>query len=58
MTAAASSPEKTVPACSGIQEQALDSRVLFGAQKELIITHNGEPYRLRITASDKLILTK
>lgn len=31
---------------------------LMGAAREAIIEHSGQPYRLRITASGKLILTK
>jgi hemin uptake protein HemP len=31
---------------------------LFGSRREVIITHRGEEYRLRITKADKLILTK
>ncbi|WP_238278110.1 MULTISPECIES: hemin uptake protein HemP [Methylobacterium] len=27
-------------------------------RREIVILHAGEPYRLRITANDKLILTK
>lgn len=34
------------------------SSVLFEGQKELIIIHAQEKYRLRITRHDKLILTK
>ena len=36
----------------------LDSRSLFGSARELLIEHKGEQYRLRLTRSDKLILTK
>lgn len=35
-----------------------DSGDLFQGAKEILIKHNGEQYRLRITKSDKLILTK
>lgn len=31
---------------------------LFGQSQEILISHNGEHYRLRITKNDKLILTK
>jgi len=31
---------------------------LFGTRREVIIKHGEEEYRLRITRSDKLILTK
>jgi hemin uptake protein HemP len=31
---------------------------LFQGRQEILIDHNGERYRLRITRNDKLILTK
>ena len=34
------------------------SECLFQGHRELIILHNNETYRLRITKTDKLILTK
>lgn len=34
------------------------SQTLLGAQREVLIEHRGELYRLRITAAGKLILTK
>jgi len=36
----------------------IDSRQLFAAQNEIVIEHQGEEYRLRITSNGKLILTK
>jgi len=36
----------------------LDARDLLGARQEATILHAGERYRLRITANNKLILTK
>ncbi|WP_084327188.1 hemin uptake protein HemP [Salinarimonas rosea] len=36
----------------------VDVRALVGEGREAIIRHNGESYRLRITAANKLILTK
>ena len=41
-----------------ISPRAIDSAALFAGSNELIILHNGTPYRLRITRQDKLILTK
>ena len=38
--------------------QSCDSRTLLGEDKELVIFHHGEPYRLRETRLGKLILTK
>jgi hemin uptake protein HemP len=34
------------------------SEQLFGGEREIIIKHGDEEYRLRITRADKLILTK
>jgi hemin uptake protein HemP len=33
------------------------SEVLLGQHRELVITHNGREYRLRVTQNGKLILT-
>jgi hemin uptake protein HemP len=33
------------------------SESLFGTGRELVITHNGRDYRLRVTQNGKLILT-
>lgn len=36
----------------------IDSRDLFAGAREIIIAHGEEVYRLRLTAQNKLILTK
>jgi hemin uptake protein HemP len=36
----------------------LQSQQLFGGAREIVIEHSGAFYRLRITHSNKLILTK
>lgn len=36
----------------------IDSRALFVGTREITIAHGGEIYRLRLTAQNKLILTK
>jgi hemin uptake protein HemP len=36
----------------------VDSRELLGGERELIILHGDQEYRLRHTQNDKLILTK
>ena len=36
----------------------IDSRDLFSGEREIIIAHGEETYRLRLTAQNKLILTK
>jgi len=45
-------PAHVLPAPSKVPSQAL-----LGARKELVITHNGREYRLRVTRNGKLILT-
>lgn len=41
---------------SGLRQ--LNSAVLFGGAREMVIEHEGEFYRLRCTSKGKLILTK
>lgn len=36
----------------------LDSQVLLNGQRELLIRHRGQLYRLKVTRQGKLILTK
>ena len=36
----------------------LDSRELFATEREIIIAHGEDSYRLRLTSQNKLILTK
>lgn len=36
----------------------LDSRELFAVEREIIIAHGEDKYRLRLTSQNKLILTK
>ncbi|WP_247322332.1 hemin uptake protein HemP [Bradyrhizobium sp. 141] len=36
----------------------IDSRELFAAEREIIIAHGEDLYRLRLTSQNKLILTK
>jgi hemin uptake protein HemP len=38
--------------------RAVESSALFAGGRELVIRHAGSEYRLRITRTDKLILTK
>lgn len=35
-----------------------DAHTLFKGRNEIVIRHKGEPYRLRITRNDKLIMNK
>ena len=46
------------PNASGHAVPAVESDVLMSGRRELIIRHGTAIYRLRITASNKLILTK
>lgn len=41
-----------------IRGNRIDSRELFAAEREIIIAHGEESYRLRLTSQNKLILTK
>jgi len=36
----------------------IESRDLFASTREVTIAHGGDVYRLRLTAQNKLILTK
>jgi len=40
------------------RERQVPSAALFQGRREIIIVHQGQEYRLRITRADKLILTK
>jgi hemin uptake protein HemP len=46
----------TVPQRSPVLTK-VPSETLLGPRKELVITHNGREYRLRVTQNGKLILT-
>lgn len=41
-----------------VADHRIDSRDLFVDTREITITHRGDIYRLRLTAQNKLILTK
>jgi len=41
-----------------VVEDRIDSAELFRTAREIIIVHGGDIYRLRLTAQNKLILTK
>jgi hemin uptake protein HemP len=36
----------------------IDASTLLASSREIILVHNQQEYRLRITSNDKLILTK
>ena len=41
-----------------VRGSRIDSRELFAAEREIIIAHGEDSYRLRLTSQNKLILTK
>ena len=41
-----------------IANNRIDSQALFENNREIVIAHGSEIYRLRVTAQNKLILTK
>ncbi|PZW46513.1 hemin uptake protein HemP [Humitalea rosea] len=43
---------------AGAPLRVVRSSDLFGEQREIVIRHRDEDYRLRLTSSNKLILTK
>lgn len=43
---------------STAQSVTVETSLLFGDAREVILLHKGEHYRLRVTQSGKLILTK
>jgi hemin uptake protein HemP len=47
-------PLRSIP----VDANRIDSRDLFIGTREITIRHGGETYRLRLTAQNKLILTK
>lgn len=53
-----SSASDTSHASSALEKRQLDIRELLGDDVEIVLIHAGEKYRLRITANNKLILTK
>lgn len=51
---AAEAPARAIP----VVGERIDSADLFRAGRIVIIDHGGETYRLRLTAQNRLILTK
>jgi hemin uptake protein HemP len=52
-------PSGTAAARSiAVQDNQIDSKNLFVGTREITIAHGSEIYRLRLTAQNKLILTK
>jgi hemin uptake protein HemP len=56
-SAHAASPAPTVRSVV-MNGNRIDSRELFAVEREIIIAHGEDNYRLRLTSQNKLILTK
>lgn len=54
----ASTTRSSAPGASSARTAEVDSTRLLQGQREVVIRHGGEVYRLRHTRNDKLILTK
>jgi len=54
----AGAPAFNGPTVEPVVVRRVESAALFQRGREVIIVHRGQEYRLRITKSDKLILTK
>jgi hemin uptake protein HemP len=50
---ATATPRKVI-----VTDDRIDSRALFGAARQITIEHGADTYILRLTAQNKLILTK
>ncbi|MPZ40968.1 MAG: hemin uptake protein HemP [Rhizobiales bacterium] len=61
-TSRSSAPEPLMSASEGrkisVTDHRIDSRDLFINTREITISHGADVYRLRLTAQNKLILTK
>lgn len=55
-------PPETAPLAAVDKDQApttaIDSAQLLQGRKEVVLLHQGQPYRLQLTRAGKLILTK
>ncbi|PIT01239.1 hemin transporter HemP [Bradyrhizobium nitroreducens] len=56
-TGTAGSPSATTRTLT-MRGGRIDSRELFSVEREIIIAHGEDSYRLRLTSQNKLILTK
>ncbi|WP_104668024.1 hemin uptake protein HemP [Ensifer adhaerens] len=46
------------PTPAGRAQRIIESRELFGTENEILISHDGAIYRMKITRQGKLILNK
>jgi hemin uptake protein HemP len=51
-------PHDAAPASAPAATRRISSQALLAGERELVITHEGAEYHLRLTRNDKLILTK
>lgn len=51
-------PDNASKPMPAFQTETIEAHRIFQGKQEIQISHNGERYRLRITRSNKLILTK
>jgi hemin uptake protein HemP len=51
-------PQNTQDARETVGGTVVDASALFGSAREIVIVHDGVPYRLRITRRNRLILQK
>jgi hemin uptake protein HemP len=51
-------PHLALRALAAEQDEEIEAASLLRGRREIVIRHAGQRYRLRITANDKLILTK
>ncbi|WP_246764956.1 hemin uptake protein HemP [Ensifer sp. PDNC004] len=47
-----------LPVPTGRAQRIIESRELFGTENEILISHDGAIYRMKITRQGKLILNK
>lgn len=57
-TNSAASSSSRVTRSVAVTGNEINSRDLFCSDRELVIAHGGDRYRLRLTSQNKLILTK
>ena len=58
MNSASSPPPSDGPPADSTAPRVVTSETLLAGRRELLIQHGAEQYRLRLTASNKLILVK
>jgi hemin uptake protein HemP len=49
---------EAIPVGTTLPQRRFTSEALMAGNREVIVEHRGQQYRLRVTSNDKLILTK